>query len=261
MRERRKVPRFNFGKDGMLHPPGGGVGTRAIVHVISTQGTAVECEKAPPTGKKCELYFDSDFGQIGVEAQAVSKDPRGRIGLKFLSVDKDTSKRLSDLCATLQIQTTSPGGQAAVQAAPPARAVQPAEKPSTAPASPWTAPKAAEAPAKEFERRRVPRYISELRASVSAVSAEVISEVALVTLSVLGCCLEGQKLPDPSLTCEVTADWEGRTLRLPGEVIWRKNRLAGVRFASLGEETERLLRQVCANLRLQPLAPLPAEPQ
>ena len=259
MRERRKVPRFNFGKDGMLHPPGGGVGTRAIVHVISTQGCAVECEKAPAIGKRCELYFDSDFGQIGVEAQAVSKDPRGRIGLKFVSVDKDTSKRLSDHCATLQVQATSPAGQEEVQKPPPARVLQPA--PSPASSAPWAALKPAEAPAKERERRRVPRYISELRASVSNVSAQAISEVALITLSVLGCCLEGRSLPDPPLNCEVTADWEGRTLRLPGEVIWRKNRLAGIRFDDLGDETERLLRQVCASLRLQPLAPIPSEPQ
>ncbi len=254
MRERRKAPRFNFGKDGMLHPPGGGVGTRAVVHVISTQGSAVECEKAPSLGKRCELYFDSDFGQIGVEAQAVSKDSRGKIGLKFLSVDKDTSKRLSDLCTSLQLQPAIPAGQESAQ---PAAATPVAAPAVTAPAPPQ--PSAVDpAVSKERERRRVPRYVSELRASVSNVSE--MSEVALVTLSVLGCCLEGQGLPDPCLPCEVKADWEGRMLRLPGEVVWRKNKLAGIKFDSLEGDTERLLRQVCASLRLQPLAPLPPEP-
>jgi PilZ domain len=247
MRERRKAPRSELGMEGMIYPPGGGVGSKAIVHAINPQGCSVECENAPAVGKRCELYFDSDRGQIGVEAQAVSKDAQGRIGLKFTAVDKDASKRLNELCGALQLQPASPGGQRSSQSAAPAP-VPP--KPAVDPAV-----------SKGRERRRVPRYISELRASVSNVSAEAISEVALITLSVLGCCLEGQSLPEPSLNCEVMADWEGRTLRLPGEVVWRKNKQIGVKFESLGEETERMLRQVCANMRLQPLAPLPAEPE
>jgi hypothetical protein len=35
---------------------------------------------------------------------------------------------------------------------------------------------------------------------------------------------------------------------------------AGVKFGTLDEEAEKLLRRVCANLRLLPLAPLPPEP-
>ncbi len=257
MRERRKAPRFQYGKEGMLHPPDGGVGTRAVVHVISTLGGAVECEKSPATGKRCELYFDSDSGQIGVEAQAVSKDQRGRTGLKFLSVDKDTSQRLNDLCATLEAQPATLPGQEASPPAPPAHSVQPAP-PSCSP-SPWAAAKPAAGQAKEFERRRVPRYVSELHASVSHGAAS--SAVSLITLSVLGCCLEGQDLPASGSACEVSADWEGKALRLQGEVMWKKNRQAGIKFSTLESETERLLRQVCANLRLQPLAPLPPQPE
>jgi PilZ domain len=254
MRERRKAPRFNFGREAMLHPPGGGVGARAVVHLISTLGCAIECEASPALGKRCELYFDAESGQIGVEAQAVSKDAQGRTGLKFLSVDKDSAKRLNELCAALQLQPVSPAGQ---EPAPATAAAQEPVHAAPVPAKPAVDP----AIARERERRRVPRYISELRASMSAVSAEVISEVALITLSVLGCCLEGQSLPDPGVFCDVNADWEGRTLRLPGEVVWSKNKQIGIRFESLGEETERLLRQVCASLRLQPLAPLPPEPE
>ncbi len=258
MRERRKAPRFELGQEGMLHPPGGGVGARAVVNVISTLGCAVECDKSPSVGKRCELYFDSQSGQIGVEAQAVSKVLPARTGLKFLSVDKDTLQRLNDLCAILQAQQIRSAGQ---KEARPGSAARPEQSPrpsaGSAP-SPWVAPKAAATPARARERRRVPRYVSELRASVS--SGAEVSKVSLITLSVLGCCLEGQNLPAPGSSCEVTSDWEGRPLRLPGQVIWRKANQAGVKFSSLEAEIERLLRQVCANLRLQPLAPLPPEP-
>lgn len=259
MRERRKAPRFQLGKEGMLHPPDGGVGTRAVVHVISTLGCAVECEKSPSTGKRCELYFDSENGQIGVEAQAVSKDPHGRTGLKFLSVDKDTSRRLGGLCATLEAQPISLAGQAAASPAPPTAVVKPAPASGGSASSPWAAPAPATPAAKERERRRVPRYVSELRAGVSNGSAT--TRVSMITLSVLGCCLEGENLPTAGSSCEVSADWEGRELRLQGEVIWKKGRQVGIKFSPLQGETERLLRQVCANLRLQPLAPLPPEPE
>ncbi len=259
MRERRKAPRFGFGQEGMLHPPGGGVGTKAVVNVISTLGCAVECEKSPAVGKRCELYFDSPSGQIGVEAQAVSKGFLARTGLKFLSVDKDTLKRLGDLCTTLEAQPAGSAGPESSRPAGPAKSTQSASGKAASLPSPWAAPKPAAAPEKKFERRRVPRYVSELRASVTNGSST--SRVSLITLSVLGCCLEGQELPAPGSTCEVKTDWEGRPLRLQGQVIWGKNRQAGIKFLSLETETERLLRQVCAGLRLQPLAPLPSEPQ
>ncbi|MGE5327217.1 MAG: PilZ domain-containing protein [Deltaproteobacteria bacterium] len=252
MRERRKALRYNLGQESMLHPPEGGVGSRAVVRVLSTLGCAVECEKPPVSGKKCELYFDSDFGQIGVEAQAVSKDPAsGRIGLKFLSLDKDMARRLSDLCAALQAQPAAAAGQE-VPSAPapePVAAAPVSAKPAVDPTV-----------AKERERRRVPRYVSEMRAKVSVVPGDGSSKVRLITLSVLGCCMEGENLPAPAATCEVSADWDGRMLHLSGEVKWKKGKQAGVKFISLDEAAERLLRHICANLRLQPLAPLPPEP-
>jgi c-di-GMP-binding flagellar brake protein YcgR len=43
-------------------------------------------------------------------------------------------------------------------------------------------------------------------------------------------------------------------------VVWRGEDRVGFEFAPLDAEAQRLLRQICANLRLQPLAPLPPEP-
>jgi PilZ domain len=262
MRERRKVPRYQLGKVAMLYPPGGGVGTKAVVYAISTLGCAVDCEKSPEVGKKCELYIDTETTQIGLEAQAVSIDSKGRTGLKFLSVDKETMKRLGELCATLRIQALSQPVPEDVDTSRPIPEITPSpESPRAAP-SPWLAKEGAGAPGLRTERRQVPRYISELRASVSNPASGAASDVSLTTLSILGGCLEGAGLPEPGQNCEVVADWDGRPLRLPGKVVWKsKGKRAGVKFDSLDPETEKMLRQVCANLRLQPLAPLPPEPE
>jgi PilZ domain len=259
MRERRKVPRYQLGKMAMLYPPGGGVGTKAVVYAISTQGCAVDCEKSPEVGKKCELYIETETAQIGVEAQAVSIDSQGRTGLKFLPVDNETQKRLSDLCATLRIQSLSAPVPEDVDTARPEspQALEPV----------WGAPLpsgetlAPHARGVGNERRQVPRYISELRASLSHPASGTTSSVALITLSILGGCLEGEGLPEPVQNCEVDSEWDGRPLRLPGQVVWKIKKRAGVKFDPLDEATEKLLRQVCANLRLQPLAPLPPEPE
>lgn len=262
MRERRKVPRYEFGKTGMLYPAGGGVGAKAAVLMISSEGCALTCDASPSVGKKCELYIDADGAQIGLEGQVVSKDEQGRTGLKFLSVDKDTRKRLSGLCATLRAQSLSAPVLGEVETDQPARVAAAEQEPARAPAAPWAAPPAPRVPERVRERRRVPRYVSELRAGVLDSSSGVTANAALITLSVLGGCLEGEGLPEPGRPCEVLTEWEGRPLRLPGEVIWKsKTKRVGIKFASLNPEDERLLRQVCANLRLQPLAPLPPEPE
>jgi PilZ domain len=261
MRDRRKVPRYRFAKTAMLYPPGGGVGTKAVVYAISVRGCLVECEKSPAIGKKCELYIDTELAQIGVEAQAVSVDPDGRTGLKFLTVDKESGKRLEELCAGLQMQAVSP----------PVEETEEAEKPggetARAPEATWVGvvPPVFAPPARPKtplrERRQVPRYVSELRASVSHPASGATARVALITLSILGGCLEGADLPGPGEACEVITEWEGRALRLSGKIVWRVKLRAGVKFESLDEATEKLLRQVCASLRLQPLAPLPPEPE
>lgn len=246
-----------IGVAGTLHSSAGGVGAKALVRVISTQGCAIEAAEAPGVGKKCELYMDWRGTQIGVQAQVVSTDEKGRIGLKFLSVDKDTQNRLSDLCDTLRSQPR-PGPRAeevGAETTVPASDSEPQLLRLPEPPARSTAPPPIR------ERRRVPRYVSELRARLSDPAAGDDWRVTLITLSVLGGCVEGAELPPADRPCEVKTEWEGRALRLPGEVVWKsKEGRVGVKFASLDAETEKLLRLVCANLRLQPLAPLPPEP-
>jgi PilZ domain len=261
MRERRKVPRYQLGKLAMLYPAGGGVGTKAVVYSISAQGCSIECEKSPEVGKKCELYIDTENAQIGLEAVAVSIESNGRTGLKFVAVDKETQKRLGDLCATLRVQALSAPVLGEVETGQSPFETSAAKEPPPAPAAPWVPPAPLRAPASLRERRRVPRYVSELRANLVNSSTGAASKVSLITLSVLGGCLEGSDLPEPGQACEIRTEWEGRALGLPGKIVWKaRGRRVGILFDALEESSEKLLRHICANLRLQPLAPLPSEP-
>jgi hypothetical protein len=257
MRERRSVPRYPLGIPGMLHPSGEMVGTRVTVQVISVQGCTLEGVAALDFGRKCELYISWRGAEIGVQGQVVSKDPTGKVGLKFLTVDKDIRKRLTDLCDTLRTEALSSPLERetdkslvdSVSARPPALGATP-----TATAAP--------APARVRERRRVPRYVSQLRARLLDRATGANLPVRLTTLSVLGGCLEGSGLPAPGHQCEVDTEWEGKPLRMPTEIVWNnKGTQVGLRFASLDAETENLLRRVCSNLRIQPMAPPPPEPQ
>lgn len=243
---------------GRLHPPEGGTGTNVTVRLISTRGCEIEGGNGPGTGRKCELYFDWRDTHIGVEAEVVWKDPKGRSGLRFLSIDRETQQRLTALCATLSRQPVPSGISEAAGTAPPGTdaAARVAEK-----AAPVPAPAAKPAPQPARERRRVPRYISELRAHVSDPAAGTTAKVTLITLSVLGGCVQGRDLPNPGTPCDLNTEWDGHPLLLPAEVVWKtKDERAGLKFATLEPSTEQLLRLICSNLRLQPMAPLPPEP-
>jgi len=233
------------------------VGTNVVVREISTRGCALEHVEGPSVGKRCELYVDWHGAQLGFEVQVMWKDAQGRMGLKFVSVDRDTQKRLSELCATLRTQPLS--------APPPKETETGRPLPESAPPAPPAVPLAAAPsppprPARERERRRVPRYVSELRARLSNLDTGATSSVTLVSLSVLGGCLEGPQLPEPGQKCELDTEWEGKCLLVQGDVVWKGRERAGLKFVSLDEAAQKLLREICANLRLQPMAPMPPGP-
>ncbi len=109
-------------------------------------------------------------------------------------------------------------------------------------------------------RRQVPRYIAEMKAAVSQPPGGTAFNVTAVNLSVLGCCLEGAGLLKPSEPCELTFEWEGKQFHAQAEVTWKSSKgEAGLRFHELDPASKDLLRRICANLRLQPMAPLPPE--
>jgi len=115
-------------------------------------------------------------------------------------------------------------------------------------------------PAPKSERRKVPRYSSDLPAAISAPGKGTGSDVTLITLSVLGGCLEGSGLPEAGQPCELSAEWQGRQLKIKGTVAWnRDGKSVGITFAAPDEDALKLVRQICSNLRLQPMGAPPQE--
>lgn len=256
MRERRKAPRFAFGITGLLHRPGEMVGSKVVVRIISTVGCAIEGARDHAVGKGCEIYFDWNLLHVGVAAEVVSQDSTGRTGLKFLSIDREMQARLKEICDALRERALAVGStreQEALALADAGTSAREAAKPVAIPA-------AKPQPAKKSERRKVPRYASDLPVQLSSAASGADSDVMLITLSVLGGCLEGSGLPEADLPCELTTEWNGRPLQLATNVIWKRGKRIGFVFTSLTSEAEKALRQICSGLRMQPMAAPPPEP-
>ncbi len=111
------------------------------------------------------------------------------------------------------------------------------------------------------ERRQVPRYLSELKAQVHQPSTGSRFAVTVVTLSVKGACIEGAGALNKAQKSQLSIDWRGKQFRADAEPTWiSKEGRAGLKFVSLEKENEGVLREICATLQLQPLTPLPEEP-
>lgn len=248
MAERRKIPRYVFKTKGRLHPESGGVGANVVIGVISTQGCSVAGAEGPEVGKKCELYIDWQGTELGLQAEVVAREADGSLGLRFLDADRDTQRRLGELCTALRIQ--APTGQAPeIDHGPLPAARVPLPAPLAAPT-----PK----PLPVRERRKVPRYVSELRAHVTNSATGASIYVRLVTLSILGGCLEGRETPEKGVRCDLNTEWNGKPLSVAADIVWKNPQgRVGFRFGPLDPAAERLLREICSNLRLQPLASVP----
>jgi len=259
MREHRKAPRYQFGVTGTLHPAGERVGAAVKVRDISTLGCGLEQATAPTVGEKCELYLEWRGAYIGLGARVVWKDVRGRTGMEFLAVDKDSQKRLQELCAALRTQplVVPPPKEADAFYSVPKYAKTQRTGRSAAPRD--AAPSSLKS-TMEPSRRLRPRYVCELPGLLSNPATGATGEVRFVDLSVSGGRVEGPELPDAGQTCEVHTEWEGERLVLHGSVAWKVKDLAGIRFSSLDEAAENLLRRICASSRLIPRAVLPPEP-
>ncbi len=87
-------------------------------------------------------------------------------------------------------------------------------------------------------------------------------KATVVTLSVAGCCLEGVASLQPKQDCEVIIAWEGQEFRGEAEVTWKSSTgEAGLKFLYVDQVNQELVRKICANLRLQPMAKVPEEPE
>ncbi len=157
-----------------------------IVRTISATGCEIECASGISIDKKCELYFEWRDVVIGLQAQVAWRNTQGRMGLKFVGVDRETQRRINEICSALRAQPLS--------------GVRPEKKEQDRPvAGPLTFHKAGEAPATttaERVRRQFPRYVSELPALLVNPATGSTANVMLISISLKGCCIEGQELPE-----------------------------------------------------------------
>jgi hypothetical protein len=107
------------------------------------------------------------------------------------------------------------------------------------------------------ERRQVPRYIADVSAILTHHETGSASEVAVAVLSVQGCCVKGTAIPEMGRKCRLTIRWQGDEIRAEAHVAWKDAKgVAGIRFLNMDQESSETLRELCATLRLQPLAPM-----
>ncbi len=251
----RKVPRHAFSVNANLHQARGTSAT-VVVRDISTLGCQVERAQVPKIGKRCELYFEWQGRTVGVEAQVVWGDDNGRVGLMYQKVDEHSQKCLQELCITLEMQRMvgRRATDAATASALPGEAkFQWAEHPLFPAVAHSAAPKRRADP--ESVRRKLPRYISELRGDLLDTETGRSAEVFLVDLSISGARLEGTGLPDSGRICQLRTEWEGVRILLPCKVAWKTKKQAGMKFTPLDDETAIRLREICAGSLIAPPGP------
>jgi hypothetical protein len=229
------------------------------VREISTLGCELDHVAGPSVGSKCELFFDWLGTRMGFLARVVGRDAKGRLELSFLSVDTETQNRLQELCATLRtrlLPTSLPNGWDAARPIPKSAEAREAARPTALTETPPSLPPGL---AGEWKRRQLPRYVSELPAQFPNPATGATSSGTLVNLSIRGGRFEGLELPEAGQKFEFDAEWKNKRVLLRGEVVWKRKEGVGVKFSSLDDGMENLLRRICSDLRLEPRAGLRPE--
>jgi hypothetical protein len=107
------------------------------------------------------------------------------------------------------------------------------------------------------ERRQVPRYIADISAVLTRHDTGSESEVAVEALSVQGCCVKGAAIPEAGRKCRLAIRWQGEEIRTEAQVAWKDAKgTAGLRFLNMDQGSSETLRELCATLPLQLLAPM-----
>ena len=110
-------------------------------------------------------------------------------------------------------------------------------------------------------RRRVPRYTANLKGSLTVPDEGVTLAVVVEDLCVLGCLLEYAPSLRVQQECKLNVEWEGRKFQTSAMVAWIGPRgRVGLAFRNKDAANQQLLREICAELRLKPLAPMPEQP-
>ena len=108
MSERRRVPRYLAEVSAVVYPAGSASGSNVTVVILSVQGCCLQGAGVPEVGKKCQITLEWEGAEIRTEAQVVWKGLKAQSGLRFLSMDQESSENLRALCATLRLQPMGP---------------------------------------------------------------------------------------------------------------------------------------------------------
>jgi len=107
------------------------------------------------------------------------------------------------------------------------------------------------------DRRRVPRYSTHVKATVTLPRETTPLTVMVEDLCVLGCLLEYCPTLAVHQECDFCMAWEGRELRTHAVVAWRGEQgQVGLEFQNTGQANLQLLRELCADFQARPLVRL-----
>lgn len=106
----------------------------------------------------------------------------------------------------------------------------------------------------------MPRYTANLNGSLTVPEEGLTLAVVVQDLCVLGCLLEYAPSLQVQQDCKLTVEWEGRKFQTGAMVAWIGQRgQVGLAFRNKDAANQQLLREICAELRLKPLAPMPQQ--
>lgn len=107
------------------------------------------------------------------------------------------------------------------------------------------------------ERRKVPRYVCNLKGELAGPGNSSGSNIEILTLSIKGSCVQGVSALKRGQKCVLKIKWESKALQAEGKVAWIDidKGQAGLQFLSLGEDAQSFLKELCSTLKLQPIQP------
>ncbi len=112
------------------------------------------------------------------------------------------------------------------------------------------------------DRREVTRYVIDAPARLSESLTGPVVYGTIDSISVRGCRVQCKDIPEAGKKCHVIVQWEDRELRTDAEIVWKTaSGEAGLKFSPLDDDQLEFLRQLCATLKMEPLAPPPPKPE
>jgi len=108
MDDRRQVPRYLSELPARLSYPGSGAVSRVSVLTLSVRGCCVAGVGGLEAGKTCQLIIEWLGREIRADAEVAWKNPQGRAGLKFLSMEQESGDTLRELLTNLRLQPLIP---------------------------------------------------------------------------------------------------------------------------------------------------------